>query len=549
MKFIKNVSLYWHSIRYLKFGQIYGRLRFRLFNPNFDLSAPPNIRNKMGNWKSPIRRNISLIAPDEFVFFKEHGSLAVIGWEGSERSDLWRYNQHYFDDLNSLSAPEKFQWHKELIQKWIQENKSIYGIGWDPYPSSLRIVNWIKWVLAGNELPKAGIHSLAIQARYLSRRVEWHLLGNHLLANAKALLFAGLYFQGEEADEWLALGLGIIQRELSEQVLLDGGHFERSTMYHAIILEDLLDLINASKLWSNSIEASIVLEWEIIARKMLLWLSRMIHPDGEISLFNDAAFNIAAIPLDLFSYARSLGLRFEKNQAECPLTINVLKESGYIRLTSNNAVVFLDVAPVGPDYLPGHAHADSLSFELSLFDQRILVNGGTSLYGISPQRLRERQTISHSTVEVDQMSSSEVWSGFRVARRAKPFGLQIKSTEEEIYVGCSHDGYVRLKGKPIHHREWILTTNDLTISDRVTGGEHKSIARFILHPSVSIDRLNASDWCIYMPLGQKALFKVLDGNSFVEAASYAPEFGTVLQTQCLAIELKLGRSQAKLQWN
>jgi len=207
------------------------------------------------------------------------------------------------------------------------------------------------------------------------------------------------------------------------------------------------------------------------------------------------------------------------------------------------------VAPVGPDYLPGHAHADTLSFELSLFAQRIVVNGGTSLYGVSPERLRERETVAHSTVEIDGISSSEVWGGFRVARRAYPFGLQIRSTEDEICVGCSHNGYARLKGKPIHRREWSMTVDDLTISDWVTGGNHNSIARFILHPLVHIERLNINNWCIYTPFGQKALFKVLSGNGFVESASYAPEFGKVVQTKCLAIELRLGRSQVKLQWN
>ena len=93
-----------------------------------------------------------------------------------------------------------------------------------------------------------------------------------------------------------------------------------------------------------------------------------------------------------------------------------------------------------------------------------------------------------------------------------------------------------------------MTANDLTISDRVIGGEYKSIARFILHPSVSIDRLNANDWRIYMPLGQEVLFRVLSGNGFIESASYAPEFGVVWQTQCIAIELRFGLSQVRLQW-
>jgi hypothetical protein len=56
------------------------------------------------------------------------------------------------------------------------------------------------------------VHSLAVQARHLSRRLEYHLLGNHLFANAKALVFAGLFFQGDEADAWLADGHGDILR-------------------------------------------------------------------------------------------------------------------------------------------------------------------------------------------------------------------------------------------------------------------------------------------------------------------------------------------------
>jgi uncharacterized heparinase superfamily protein len=498
---------------------------------------------------TPIQPSPSLIGPEEFSFLGHQGSLEVFGWDGLAREKLWRYNQHYFNDLNASSASERHKWHLTLLKNWVEQNPPALGVGWEPYPISLRMVNWIKWSLAGNSLSTLCIQSLATQARFLSKRLEWHLLGNHLLANAKALVFAGLFFQGDEATAWLKTGLRIIESELAEQVLQDGGHFERSPMYHAIVLEDLLDLINASQLWSASIDSSVTLGWRAVAREMFFWLGTMTHPDGQISFFNDAAFNIAASLGNLLEYAQSLGIKIEPNLDASALAAHKLEESGYIRLSSSNAAAFLDVAPVGPDYLPGHAHADSLSFELSIFCQRIIVNGGTSLYGVGPDRLRERQTKSHSTVEVNDQSSSEVWGGFRVARRAQPFDLRIMSAEDQISIGCSHDGYARLKGKPIHHREWNMTANDLTISDRVTGGEYKSIARFILHPSVSIDRLNANDWRIYMPLGQEVLFKVLSGNGFVESANYAPEFGTVVQTQCLAIELALGRSQAKLQWN
>ena len=81
--------------------------------------------------------------------------------------------------------------------------------------------------------------------------------------------------------------------------------------------------------------------------------------------------------------------------------------------------LLLDVASIGPDYLPGHGHADTLSFEMSLFGKRTLVNRGISQYGIEVRQV-ERGTAAHNTVVINNENSSEVWSGFRVARRARP---------------------------------------------------------------------------------------------------------------------------------
>src|SRR5690606_10982261 len=137
-------------------------------------------------------------------------------------------------------------------------------------------------------------------------------------------------------------------------------------------------------------------------------------------------------------------------------------DSGYFRLSNQAAVAILDVARVGPDYLPGHAHADTLSFELSIADQRVVVNGGTSRYGDGPERHLERSTAWHSTVEVAGENSSEVWGGFRVGRRAYPFDLKTSEKPGLLEVSCSHNGYRYMRGKPIHTRTWRLEDDSLT---------------------------------------------------------------------------------------
>src|SRR5690606_14511474 len=151
---------------------------------------------------------------------------------------------------------------------------------------------------------------------------------------------------------------------------------------------------------------------------MQSWFASMFHPDSQMAFFNDAAFGMSADPTAIDRYARQLGAPGQPSRTGDAVVH--LAPSGYVRLQRGPSVVLIDVAPIRPDYQPGHAHADTPSLEWSLGAQRIIVNSGTSCYGVSPERLRQRSTSDHSTVEVDDEDSSEVWSGFRVGRRARP---------------------------------------------------------------------------------------------------------------------------------
>ncbi|MCU6433908.1 heparinase II/III family protein [Undibacterium sp. Jales W-56] len=551
MNIIARASLYWHTLRFLRPVQFFGRLWFRFARPRIVEAAAPPLAGPAGRWVLPACRSVSMSGFGQFRFLNDEGDLTQIGWDDPAREKLWRYNLHYFDDLNAEGAASRYDWHLALLQDWVGKNLPGQGTGWEPYPSSLRIVNWIKWQLAGNALPQTCVQSLAMQTRWLSKRLEWHLMGNHLFANAKALVFAGLAFEGAEAKKWLANGLDIIERELPEQVLADGGNFERSPMYHAIFLEDMLDLLNIVDAFPERVAVNTVRRWHEIATSMLGWLVGMSHPDGEISFFNDAAAGIAPMPAELTSYAGRLGIAVS-GPAVLPLSQIVVtnyRDSGYIRLASPDIVALLDVAPVGPDYLPGHAHADTLSFELSIFGQRLIVNGGTSCYGLGPERLRERGTAAHSTVVVDGKDSSEVWSGFRVARRAYPRDLELNQTDEMVTVACSHDGYRWLPGQPVHRREWRFTNHSLLIRDHVSGRFESAEARYLLHPAARIVDQTEAKLKLQLPQGQLLNLDVIAGTARLESAQYAPEFGMVQTTSCIVLAFKNGSACINLEWS
>jgi uncharacterized heparinase superfamily protein len=215
-----------------------------------------------------------------------------------------------------------------------------------------------------------------------------------------------------------------------------------------------------------------------------------------------------------------------------------LTESGYLRADATDAVMLMDVAPIGPDYLPGHAHADTLSFELSLFGQRVIVNGGTSQYGVGPGRDEERGTAAKSTVTVDGENSSEVWAGFRVARRARPFDLVVRQSAEGVQVDCAHDGYRRLSGHPVHRRSWRMRAGRLQVEDSVEGGNHCSVARFHVPPAVAITVDHSGDaGTLQLPGDRSVRWTVVRGTARVEESVYCPEFGRRDPTRCLAVEL------------
>ncbi len=542
---------YWHTLRHLRPVQFYGRVWFLLWRPKPDLRPAPPRANPSGPWQMPAQRLPSMTGPRSWVFLNQAGHLDELGWDGPQREKLWRYNQHYFDDLNAQQAAQRLTWHVALVSDWVAHNSPGQGNGWEPYPLSLRVVNWVKWALGGAVLTPAAQLSLAVQVRWLIGRLEYHLLGNHLFANAKALVMAGLFFEGPEADAWLAQGLRILAREVPEQILYDGGHFERSTMYHALALEDMLDLVNATQCFANRlspVQRRQVADWPQCASALHAWLLTMCHPDGEISLFNDAAFDIAPSVAELDGYARRVLVGVAP---KVPSPLVQLTESGYVRMTHGPAVALLDVAPVGPDYLPGHAHADTLSFELSVGTQRVLVNSGTSCYGTSPERLRQRGTAAHNTVVVNGQDSSEVWGGFRVARRAYPLGLNIQQSADATAteVHCAHNGYVRLMGKPTHHRTWRLDAQGLTVTDRVEGPHKSAEARFYFHPAVQVQSgLSQAEGSATLPDGTVIAWQLDHGQARLDAGTWHPRFGHVEPNVCLAVQLVDGRNTLHFRW-
>lgn len=426
----------------------------------------------------------------EFTFLNL--SARPRGWNDVSLDMLWRYNLHYFDQ------------GLELVPRWIAENPRGSVPGWDPYPTSLRIVNWVKAVDSGllkHEKVKA---SLAEQLDWLANHLEYHILANHYLANLKAMVIGSIALK-RDYGKWMRL----YAEQVAEQILDDGGHYERSVMYHAIIFEDVLDVIRFCGDGAERLKS--------VAVKMLRYLVAMTGPDGKIVLFNDAADGIAKPTAWLADYAKRLGIVLPDVVSDTADGIVDFPQTGYARLQAGDFVLYVDVAPIGPEFQPGHAHADTLTYELYYKGVKVVADTGTSEYR-GERRAFERSSAAHNVVQVDGVDSSEVWSSHRVGRRAK---VQERNLE------VSKDGKLTARGEILANgvriaRAWRLSSDGLEVTEQVTGGR------------TCVTRVH------FAPEGNHSV-QVDFSSPCSEDYACALEFGKVREAVCLSATFDPGR--------
>ena len=453
-------------------------------------------------------------------------------WGVAEVPMLWRYHLHYQDYLWSLGFPHA----RHVVLHWIEHHGPGPGqVGWEPYPTSLRLANWCalflgrhrQQTLADPMFASNLWSSVRAQAKHLQRRLEWHLLGNHLFENGVALALTGSCFAHPEAASWLRTGVKVLDRQLPEQVLHDGGHFERSPMYQQRILHGLrmlastrdADLQNLVRPYVDRAENALV---------------SLCHPDGGIALMNDSAFQNVA---DCADAARSVP----------PDGAFALDDSGYYGArTAEGHFVVCDAGPIGPDYQPGHGHADLLSFELSLRGARVVVDSGVSTYEAGAMRDYCRSTRAHNTVEIEGQNQVEVWAAFRVGRRCAPRDVNWQQLPGGFQLSAWHDGYRHLPGRPTHARTFRWNDGgQLDITDSVDSTRSvRSVARMHFHPRCRIGDLGGAACTVSTPEGGVQV----SWSGWAEVAEddsvYCPRFGVEVANPCLRFSSTVARLRA-----
>lgn len=467
----------------------WSRLAYRLRRPLFALPEAP------WHGSGTPAASVALVPPDPWPGKAERGTAIVddsfhfLGrslhkpaplWQPLGMDQAWLKRLHGFGwlrDLRAAGGDAPRRKARGLVADWIENNRHWSAVAWDPVVTAERLAHWFSQYefFAGSAevtFRQTMLSSSRQQARYLAATLPAGLSGAELITAAKGLCYAGLCLH--EAEQWLARGLEILLQALDHQLLPDGGQKERSPTLLLSVLRDCIDLRAALLAAGREVPDDLSLRIE----GMVSLLRLLQHGDGGLALFNGSNEG-EDLQIDMV-LQRCGGKKVQLQSAP---------NSGFQRLQAGRSLVLVDSAgPPAPGY-DRVAHAGTLSFEMSVGRERMIVNCGAQT-GNSTWQMAQRTTAAHSTLVLGETNSAALFAGGGFARRPADVTCRRDEDEGAIWLEAGHDGYLAPFG--LHHRRRLYLAasgEDLRGEDCLSAAENALpdlafAIRFHLHPLV-----------------------------------------------------------------
>jgi uncharacterized heparinase superfamily protein len=462
-------------------------------------------------------------------------------WRPPGASAEWLAEMHGFgwlNDLRAVGGDAARQKARALIADWIASQNLWRASTWRPDVLANRIANWLsaaEFAFAGYEgnLWPQFLDSLARQTRHL-RRVE-RLVdpGVIRLVVLKGLIYASLSLDGElrRLGRWLSL----LSAEIARQVAADGGHASRSPAVTFEVFRLLVDVRAALR----DANAHVPEPLQNAIDRMAPMIRFFRHGDGGLALFNDTNEGQPWLIDVVLTRSDARG----KPLAEAPHT-------GFQRLTASRTLILMDTGAPAPPFYDEHTHAGTLSFEMSVGKERLIVNCGAHAGANPAWQQAQRATAAHSTLTVEDASSSDILPGNVVGRRPAKVMAERRESDGNVWIEASHDGYVNPFGL-VHKRRVYLASggNDVRGEDTLAGqGNQRFAVRFHLHPSVKASTVQGGTSILLQMPGGGWRVRATGGVTTLQESVYLGVRGERKRTEQIVITGATRDGKAQIKW-
>jgi uncharacterized heparinase superfamily protein len=492
-------------------------------------------------WPGNATRGAAIVHGD-FTFAGQSIHNPAPAWAPAGAHRRWLEDLHGFEwlrDLRAAGGDQARRRARELAADWVQKHQRWSALAWRPDLIGARLSAWLGqhdffWASGDAEFQNRIAASATAQARHLARALPAGVSGSGAIHAIKGLIFAGLALPRGEA--WAGRGLELLKRELRRQILADGGHVERSPATHLAVLRDLIDIRAALVAAEREVPTDLQIAIDGMAPVLRLYQ----HGDGGLALFNDTAQEEGWL-VDL-ALTRA-GARI-KPLMQAPQT-------GFQRLLAGRTLVLVDSGrPPRPGF-DAHAHAGTLSFEMSVGRERMIVNCGAHP-GDPEWRAAQRLTAAHSTLVVEDTNSSEIMPDAALGHGPSVVLCRRQEVDGNLWLELNHDGYQQRFGL-IHHRRLYLdaTGEELRGEDRLSGGNasRRFAIRFHLHPQVQASIVqSAASVLLKLPGGGGWRLRSSGGTIALEPSVYLGRAGEIRRGQQIVISGLVEDGGATVKW-
>ena len=439
---------------------------------------------------------------------------------------------HGFDwlrDLRAIGSDAPRRRARDLVKDWVDTYSNWHPDVWRPDILGNRICSWLGQygffcASADDHYRCRYLESLARQAHHLSRALPGDTDGERLVAAIKGLILAGLALPGHPT--WLSQGLKLLDKQIRRQFLPDGGHLSRCPATHAQVLRHLVDIRGALLAGAADVPPALV---NAIDRGAP-FLRLLRHNDGSLAMFNGGQGMPSWLLDMLLAQADARG----RPPARAP-------HSGYERISANRTLVIIDVGTPAPRGVDDTAHAGTLSFELSVGKERIIVNCGHHA-APGPWELASRSTAAHSTLVVDNTNSTQISTTGGLGRRPSHVRVKRNESDGSNWIEAQHDGYEPIFGLTHKRRLYVSADGeDIRGQDDIErtseGPEESDFAiRFHLHPAVrpTLPK-NGSGALLQLNTGSRWQLRASGGKMTIEDSVYLAAPGQMERTKQVVV--------------
>ncbi len=493
------------------------------------------------SWPGDARRG-GAILKDEYVFAGHAETEPAALWRAKSATEDWLAGLHSFDwlrDLRAVGGAAARRRSRDLVMDWLEHEDRWRPVSWRPDVLAQRLASWLTYAeylfpVEGGVDAKPFLRSLARQSNHLCRVVGLLDPGVERLIALRGLVYAGVCM-GEQARR-LPRWLDLLATEVNAQVATDGGHLTRSPAVQFAILRHLVDL--RTLLRESGIETPQAIQNAIDRMAPMVRFFR--HGDGGLALFNDTNEEENWLIDVVLSRAEARG----KPLDEAP-------HIGFQRMMVNRTLVLMDTGPVAPRGFDAQAHAGTLSFEMSVGRQRLIVNCGAYAGAREDWRKAQRTTAAHSTVTIDDLNSAEILSGKVIGVRPRLARVTRREADGNLWIDAGIAEYCGISGLG-HRRRLYLSSNggDLRGEDTLVGkGNRRFSVRFHLHPSVTASLAqNAESVLLRLGDGGGWRIRATGGVASLQESVYLGMRGEPRRTEQVVISGALQGGEAQIKW-